>query len=101
MPTGSPYFDREPDSDGVIRLGTPLRDAAVDPRPGDHLPPTNAGEPGPFGNPHGPTVVAPGLPLWRKDDEGTRVEVDESGQPFVQTLADRLPPTLHSRAQLE
>lgn len=32
-----------------------LRDAAVDPEPGDFLAPTNAGE----ANPHGPDVVAP------------------------------------------
>lgn len=36
-------------------VGTPLRDAAVDPRPEDFLPPINAGE----ADPHGPTVVAP------------------------------------------
>lgn len=35
----------------------PLRDAAVDPRPEDYRPPTNAGE----ANPHGPLVVAPGI----------------------------------------
>lgn len=40
-------------------VGTRLRDAAVDPRPGDFLPPTNAGKPGEAGNPHGPNVVAP------------------------------------------
>lgn len=39
--------------------GTPLRDAAVDPHPGDFLPPTNAGKDGEAGNPHGPNVVAP------------------------------------------
>ncbi len=38
-------------------VGTRLRDAAVDPRPEDFLPPVNAGE----ANPHGPLVVAPGL----------------------------------------
>lgn len=38
----------------VIRIGTPLRDAAVDPRPGDFLVPTNAG----LADPHGPRVVA-------------------------------------------
>ncbi|MBM0275327.1 hypothetical protein [Micromonospora tarensis] len=38
-------------------LGTRLRDAAVDPREGDFLPPTNAGQ----ANPHGPEVVAPGI----------------------------------------
>lgn len=42
-----------------VRLGTPVRDAAVDPRPADFLPPSNAGKPGPLGNPHGPHVVAP------------------------------------------
>ena len=40
-----------------ILLGTPLRDAAVDPQPQDFLPPTNAGE----ADPHGPLVVAPGI----------------------------------------
>lgn len=39
--------------DGLI--GTPLRDAAVDPKPEDFLPPVNAGA----ANPHGPDVVAP------------------------------------------
>lgn len=43
--------------DGIEPVGTKLRDAAVDPRPGDFLPPTNAGE----ANPHGPDVVAPGV----------------------------------------
>ena len=38
-------------------VGTRLRDAAVDPREGDFLPPTNAGQ----ANPHGPEVVAPGI----------------------------------------
>jgi hypothetical protein len=45
----------------VQMVGAPLRDAAVDPHPGDFLPPTNAGEPGDLGNPHGPYVVAPGI----------------------------------------
>lgn len=36
-------------------IGTRLRDAAVDPRPGDFLAPINAGE----ANPHGPEVVSP------------------------------------------
>lgn len=43
------------DFDGQRNFGRPLRDAAVDPRPDDFLPPTNAGE----ANPHGPSVVAP------------------------------------------
>lgn len=36
-------------------VGTRLRDAAVDPRPEDFLPPINAGKE----NPHGPAVVSP------------------------------------------
>lgn len=42
-------------SDDVVRIGTPLRDAAVDPRPGDASVPTNAGQ----ADPHGPLVVSP------------------------------------------
>lgn len=38
-------------------FGSPNRDAAVDPRPIDYLPPTNAGK----ADPHGPLVVAPGI----------------------------------------
>lgn len=41
--------------DGIVVVGTKLRDAAVDPKPQDFLPPTNAGE----ANPHGPDVVSP------------------------------------------
>lgn len=40
-------------------IGTPLRDAAVDPRPTDFLAPTNAGLAGEAGNPHGPHVISP------------------------------------------
>lgn len=43
----------------VQMVGTPLRDAAVGPLPGDFLGPTNAGEEGELGNPHGPSVVNP------------------------------------------
>ena len=39
------------------QIGTRLRDGAVDPKVGDFLGPSNAGE----DNPHGPTVVNPGL----------------------------------------
>lgn len=39
------------------QVGTPLRDAAVDPQPEDFLPPVNAGQE----DPHGPLVVAPGI----------------------------------------
>lgn len=47
------------DYTGPIVTGTPLRDAAVDPLPGDFLAPTNAGAAGELGNPHGPSVVSP------------------------------------------
>lgn len=39
----------------TVVVGTPLRDAAVDPRPSDFMPPANAGE----ADPHGPLVVSP------------------------------------------
>jgi hypothetical protein len=59
---GDPYRDDavEPDAelgDDVRTLGTPLRDAAVDPREEDFLPPTSAGE----AHPHGRKVVSPGI----------------------------------------
>jgi len=38
-------------------VGTRLRDAAVNPKPVDYLPPTNAG----LADPHGPLVVSPGI----------------------------------------
>lgn len=38
-----------------IQIGTPLRDAATDPQPGDFLAPVNAGR----ADPHSPAVVAP------------------------------------------
>lgn len=63
------------------QVGTRLRDAAVDPRPGDFLPPSNAGEPGELGNPHGPTVVAPGL------------HGDESGRSIRPGLVSNVPAT--------
>ncbi|XTZ18185.1 hypothetical protein ACQSSU_12825 [Micromonospora echinospora] len=47
----------DPRDHGPERIGARLRDAAVDPRPEDYLPPTNAGQ----ANPHGPKVVSPGL----------------------------------------
>ena len=43
------------DVDPTATVGTPLRDAAVDPKPSDFLAPTNAGE----ADPHGPAVVSP------------------------------------------
>ena len=49
----------DPREVGEVFDGTTLRDAAVDPRPTDFLPPTNAGLEGEAGNPHGPNVVSP------------------------------------------
>ena len=49
----------DPRTVGHVQDGTKLRDAAVDPKPGDYLPPTNAGLAGEAGNPHGPNVIAP------------------------------------------
>jgi hypothetical protein len=42
------------DVDDDNEVGDAIRDAAVDPRPGDHLPPVNAG----VADPHGPEVVS-------------------------------------------
>lgn len=57
-----------------VTVGTPLRDAAVDPKPGDFLPPTNAGE----ADPHGPAVVAPQIHgTGPKGIRGGPVHVDE------------------------
>lgn len=47
----------DPHRNPVQQVGTPARDAAIDPRPEDFLAPTNAGE----ADPHGPEVVSPGL----------------------------------------
>jgi hypothetical protein len=49
----------DPREQTLEQIGTPLRDAAVDPKPEDFLAPTNAGKEGEQGNPHGPNVVSP------------------------------------------
>jgi hypothetical protein len=69
-----------------IQHGTRLRDAAVDPRDTDFLAPTNAGVAGDLGNPHGPTVVSPGL----HGDESVRTLVggDVDSDPDVQEAAE-------------
>lgn len=54
-PTAAEKRLRELTTAPHVVAGTPLRDAAVDPKPEDFLAPTNAGK----ANPHGPTVVAP------------------------------------------
>lgn len=53
-PLSEPADPRELEDGGSV-VGTRLRDAAVDPEPGDFLAPVNAGE----ANPHGPSVVSP------------------------------------------
>lgn len=78
-------------------VGTPLRDAAVDPEPGDFLPPINAGQ----GNPHGPAVISPeihasgpkgivpgGVPV---DDHGKQQAREQAYAGVV--LADRVDAT--------
>lgn len=60
-PTGETVEDlpdsRDIHADSPVMVGTLLRDAAVDPKPEDYLPPVNAGK----ADPHGPEVVAPQL----------------------------------------
>lgn len=51
----------DPREIGQKTHGTPLRDASVNPRSTDFLPPSNAGVKGENGNPHGPKVVSPGI----------------------------------------
>lgn len=56
--TPAPEGEWERPVPDTVSLGSPLRDAAVDPIPSkDFLPPTNAG----LADPHGPLVVSPGL----------------------------------------
>jgi hypothetical protein len=45
------------DAEVNSQVGTPLRDAAVDPQPEDYLAPINAGK----ADPHGPEVISPGI----------------------------------------
>lgn len=55
QPEGPPVQPDSREVGGEQTVGERLRDAAVDPRPSDFLPPTNAGD----ADPHGPLVVAP------------------------------------------
>lgn len=52
-PAGDVTASEQPDPE--VKVGEPLRDAAVNPQKDDFLEPTNAGE----DDPHGPTVVSP------------------------------------------
>lgn len=60
------------------QLGTPLRDAAVDPTSEDYLAPTNAGE----ANPHGPEVVSPEIHASQgaRPVKGGEVHVDDTAK---------------------
>lgn len=71
-PAPEPRFEPQP---ATVQLGTPLRDAAVDPMPQDFLPPTNAGE----ADPHGPLVVSPQL-------HGSETGPIRPGEVFVDDL---------------
>ena len=79
-PTGtSPTEAPEPADPREVsdqRVGTPIRDAAVDPQPGDFLAPTNAGD----ANPHGPDVVNPELHASQgvRPVKGGDVHVDDT-----------------------
>lgn len=101
-----PTLDGEPidarDYAESTPFGSELRDAAVDPRPDDFLPPTNAGK----ANPHGPKVVAPGIhgvgpaPIRPGEtfvDDPAKQEAAET-QLAEQTLVDGEPATVVSEA---
>jgi hypothetical protein len=93
-PTAHTAGDPVPDARDYadpIPVGTPLRDAAVDPQPQDYLPPSNAGE----ADPHGPLVVAPEI---AKRDRHRQPDGD--GQPVVTPLVET-PPQLGDTGPLE
>lgn len=54
-PTTEQPEPADPREVSTEKIGDPVRDAAVDPREGDFLAPTNAGD----ANPHGPKVISP------------------------------------------
>lgn len=56
-PVEPPAATDSRDHEDPVVVGSPLRDAAVDPQPEDFLAPVGAGD----GDPHGPDVVAPGI----------------------------------------
>lgn len=94
-PPGSPELVDARDVAGPTPIGTRLRDAAVDPRPGDFLPPINAGE----ADPHGPLVVSPQIhgsetgAIVAGDVHVDEVEVQEAKETDVDedTFVDRQP----------
>jgi hypothetical protein len=67
------------------KVGSPLRDGAVDPEPHDFLPPTNAGKE----DPHGPLVVSPEVHASQgvKPVVGGDVDVDDPQAQSAKELA--------------
>lgn len=80
----------DPREVGQEVVGTRLRDAAVDPQPGDFLPPTNAGQ----DNPHGSTVVSPEIhasgPKGIRPGEVFVEDVDKQGEREAAFATSRL-----------
>lgn len=80
-PDPEPADPRDIPAEGE-KVGTPLRDAAVDPRDGDFLAPIGAG----VENPHGPRSVAPGI--HAEGERAVRAGV-VSSDPEVQDAAEK------------
>lgn len=71
----------DPRKVSAVRVGSPIRDAAVDPKDKDFLEPINAGKKGKAGNPHGPNVVSPEIHASEgiRPVKGGPVHVDDPG----------------------
>ena len=71
----------DPRKASAVRVGTPTRDAAVDPRDKDFLAPINAGKKGKKGNPHSSNVVSPEIHASEgvRPVKGGPVHVDDPG----------------------
>ena len=79
----------DPREQTLEQIGTPLRDAAVDPKLTDFLAPTNAGKPGEEGNPHGPNVVSPEIHASQgvRPVKAGEVHVDDAAKQEASELA--------------
>lgn len=77
-----PAKEDRPIPAAIQTVGTKLRDAAVDPRKRDFLPPVNAGK----ANPHGPFVVAP--EIHGPSPKGIRPGDVHVGNPAAQDAAE-------------
>ena len=104
-PTGtSPTEAPEPADPREVsdqRVGTPIRDAAVDPNPAkDFLAPTNAGQ----ANPHGPDVVNPEVHASQgvRPVKGGEVHVDAAETEHAEQATDGTPvPGSETAAELK